>query len=405
VHACEAGTYCAGGSAAPTACAGSGVYCPAGSAREGWCEPGYHCPLPNVSVACAAGSYCPNASVHEEPCPEGYYCPTAASALPCGTLGRCPRGSAEPASCPDGAYSTNASEPCAPVPAGYRYNATTGAIRACEAGTYCVGNWTAPVACAGRGVYCPAGSAREGWCAPGYYCPLPNASVACATGSYCPNASVREEPCARAFYCPNATAMVACPPGYACPAGSSAPQPPLSALTVNVTGSTTLSLAKSIDAAFAQRAIAAQLNLSASAVRIDRVEALNASAARRLLSTTYLVTYTVLDVPAARYCANLSAVCGDHCGAGDCSAGLAALARVDPARLYTAYIALAEAPEPGPSDGVWMQYAVYAAAAAVGLLALAGLVYGARRLRGGGTRSGRKKSSPTVAAVAAGARQ
>jgi len=174
---CDGGYYCTSGSTTKTPpntsevkfnICKAGNYCPAGSAYQIPCKPGYACPIDKMddptSNPCTEGYYCPEGSksVTQELCPQGHYCPEKSKV---------------PIPCPTGTYSS-----------------ATGLKElnqcvTCDVGSYCEKSaLTSPTGSCAAGYYCKnthdvARPVTE-QCDPGYYCPVGSPDKVLCTGTY-----------------------------------------------------------------------------------------------------------------------------------------------------------------------------------------------------------------------------
>jgi hypothetical protein len=257
---CPAGTYGNATGLETAACSGpcaAGYYCPVGSRgqygnkADGSAATG----AANSTSVCPIGSYCAQGSALPSACPAGTYgnaagLTTATCSGPCAAGHYCPEGSSgqyggtattaasSTTKCQVGSYSTG--------------GATTASCRRCRAGRYGTATAMTTSACSGpciAGYYCPAGSTGEYGntattataatnatpstkCPPGHYCPTGTGSpIPCAAGTFGNATAGATTPCTSAcpagkYCCPGTTSSSSsqtCPAGYYCPIGSGPP--------------------------------------------------------------------------------------------------------------------------------------------------------------------------------------
>lgn len=178
---CPPGYYCPEGSETPTKC-DTGTFMSEYNAKSAAdckpCLPGKYCsgqgliePTGNCDLGyfCTKGASQSNPAVLDTvsgrfgPCPSGFYCPAASPyAIPC----------------PQGTYSTALLQ------------GTSATCAKCDAGKYCSAT---------------ALTAPEGYCDPGFYCPLGQVTARpvltfCAAGQYCPTGSILATNCPAGTY-------------------------------------------------------------------------------------------------------------------------------------------------------------------------------------------------------------
>lgn len=267
---CDAGFYCARGSATATPCDADdeiytgeecsesalngvcpdGHYCPRGSGAPTQCPPGTMSSargLSNISQceACAAGFTCPeSATVNAtELCDPGFYCPggDAISVLLCPVGHYCDGGDASPTACARGTYQNDTGQT---------------SCRQCPPAHYCVEGQITPDPCP-LGHYCPLGTqyatqfacpngtfsnvtmlraeSECTQCIAGHFCEtsgLEKPSGLCDGGFFCARGSATATPgdAAKATYngasCSQSQDVIngVCPRGHYCPVGSGAPE-------------------------------------------------------------------------------------------------------------------------------------------------------------------------------------
>ncbi|KAM4652057.1 LOW QUALITY PROTEIN: uncharacterized protein O3C94_014393 [Discoglossus pictus] len=186
---CPAGFHCARGSSQPQPCP-EGTY----SSREGLSSE-------SQCKACEAGQFCPGEGLITSSghCKEGYYCPgRATSSTPSGGVcpagSYCPAGSGYPTLCPPGSYSNQTAL------------VSLSQCLECPPGMFCDGL---------------IGHAPNGYCRPGYYCPVSSSSPVqnkVMEGFFSLEGAFRPEPCPPGTFQPlrGQSTCRECPPGTFC---------------------------------------------------------------------------------------------------------------------------------------------------------------------------------------------
>ena len=244
---CPAGAWCAPGADEATACA-VGTYNPtAGASSISACLPclaGFECSTPGLSApsaVCPAGHYCPIGTATGIVCPGGTMSVTTGLTTERGCTA-CSAGvfcdGVTTTTCPAGHYCPvgTAVDQEIPCPAG-TFRASTGgssieACGRCTGGSFCSGGGSAVDGPCARGYFCPPGSVAEDQ----FACPAGTVGAStglagsgecspCGPGNYCPLGSADPVPCppgtfSSAVNNQNVLACAECPAGVACPAGS-----------------------------------------------------------------------------------------------------------------------------------------------------------------------------------------
>ncbi|XP_063797930.1 zonadhesin-like [Pseudophryne corroboree] len=229
-----------------------GHYCPLGSAVPHPCPAGsYSNTSGNVGseacLACEPGQFCdrPGLATPSGPCDAGYFCVRGAqssrppevtnSGGPCPAGHFCPEGSYTALACPAGTVSQSWGQiRCSDCPEGFYCPARSSNTTICPKGHYC------PKGTEFAEQYpCPPGTFSGGRgatsmetclpCPPGMFCSKPGLEKPegfCAPGWYCPVGSVSDRPVSLPEV-PGYTALSPrmCPAGKFCPQGSSYPIP------------------------------------------------------------------------------------------------------------------------------------------------------------------------------------
>ncbi|XP_075695378.1 uncharacterized protein LOC142661742 isoform X2 [Rhinoderma darwinii] len=271
---CPTGYYCPAGTVIPHPCP-AGLYSNT-SANVGpeacvRCEPGYFCDRPGLAAPngpCDAGYYCTGASVSPHPskvtssggpCPTGHFCPQGSQTpqvCPAGTFSQY-LGQASCSECPEGLYCPVQSTNTTICPEGYYCpKRTTFAEQyPCPQGTF---SRTQGATDIGTCLPCPSGmfcsklglGRPEGFCAPGWFCPvgsisdkpvypleIPGTTISsnlsrysrmCPPGTFCPQGSSYAIPCTPGKYCASPeldSESGSCDPGFYCSSRSTLPNP------------------------------------------------------------------------------------------------------------------------------------------------------------------------------------
>ena len=136
----------------------NGYYSPAGSSMQYICPAGYSCSN-NILTQCTAGQYSNDGDLNCNICPVGWACPDITN--------------------------SDSNINCANLPGFYQDQAQQTQCKICQAGYYCPGNNSPPIACS-PGSFSQGGQTSCTPCPAGYGCPSTSLPLLnrCLLGTY-----------------------------------------------------------------------------------------------------------------------------------------------------------------------------------------------------------------------------